>query len=265
MAIFGVLNALCAWELMSSDQYGTWRVPDITAAFVFAYSSLFYFFRLIWTLGENPIQSFMSAGTVHAVSFITVIILVSGSTFGFIWMVSKRLEHELTQLASLDPLTKILNRRGIENLAAREFSKMGRTESELAIVLMDIDGFKHLNDSFGHDAGDTVLKSVAKLLQQNLRPYDILGRLGGDELILLLPDTELDKALTIVERLRKLIEDHSIALDEHTIRITASFGVVTTTSQPNALEELLPDADKALYQSKNQGGNKVTCFPQDDE
>jgi diguanylate cyclase (GGDEF)-like protein len=205
----------------------------------------------------------MSAGTVHAFGFISVMVLVAGSTFGFIWMVTKRLEHELIELASLDPLTKILNRRGVDNLAAREFSKIARNAVELVTVLMDIDDFKQLNDKYGHNFGDEILISVAKLLSQNMRPYDIFGRLGGDEFILILPNTELEKALTIVERLRKLIEDYVFEVHEKTYRITMSFGVAEATPQTSTLGDLFPLADKALYRSKHQGRNKVTVFLQE--
>jgi diguanylate cyclase (GGDEF)-like protein len=262
-AIFTLISGLCAWELFNSDQKRSWRVPDLSTSFVFVFFCLFHLFRLIWTVGESPIQSFMSAGTVHAFGFISVMVLVAGSTFGFIWMVTKRLEHELNQLASLDPLTKILNRRGVDNLAAREFSKMARSATGLVTVLMDIDDFKQLNDKFGHVFGDKILIMVAKLLNHNLRPYDIFGRLGGDEFILILPNTELDKALTIVERLRKLIEDHVFEVHEKGYRITMSFGVAEATPQTRTLGDLFPLADKALYRSKHQGRNKVTVFLQE--
>ena len=231
-------------------------------ALIFAGYCLFQLFRLIWTLGESPIQSFMSAGTVHAFAFVSVILLVSGSTFGYIWMVSKRFEHELVELATHDPLTNVLNRRGFENLAFQEVKKLGRGEAELAVVLIDIDDFKLINDQYGHDNGDAVIVGFAKLLQQSIRPYDVLGRLGGDEFILLLPNTQLDEALTIAERLRQVIENNALTLKETELQVTASFGVAKFSSQFQTFDEVIPSVDLALYQSKHQGKNRVSCFTQ---
>ena len=262
VTIHVVISALCAWELWHTDQQGFWRVPDTITALIFAGYCFFQLFRLIWTLGENPIQSFMSAGTVHAFAFVSVILLVAGSTFGYIWMVSKRFEHELVDLATHDPLTNVLNRRGFENLAIQEAKKLERGKTELVVVLIDIDDFKLINDQYGHDYGDAVIAGSAKLLQQSIRPYDVLGRLGGDEFILLLPNTQLDEALTIAERLRKILENNALMLKETELKVTASFGVAKVPSKFQTLDEMIPSVDLALYQSKHQGKNRVSCFSQ---
>ena len=261
VSIHVVVSALAAWELLfHSDSHGIWRMPDVATAMIFAGYCLFQVFRLVWTLSEDSIQSFMSAGNVHALAFISVILLISGSTFGYIWMVSKRYEHELVEIAIRDPLTQVLNRRGLEELAVREFAKMNRGLSEIVTVLIDIDEFKDINDQFGHDSGDKVIMSVAGLLQSNIRTFDILGRLGGDEFIMLLPNTQLDEALVIAERLRMKIENLQIDLKGMQQQITASFGVAKTTSQPKNLDELIPAADQAMYRAKQEGKNKVTCL-----
>jgi len=261
VSIHVVVSAFAAWELLfHTDRHGIWQIPDVATAMIFAGYCLFQTFRLVWTLSEDSIQSFMSAGNVHALAFISVIILISGSTFGYIWMVSKRYEHELVEIAIRDPLTQVLNRRGLEEFAVREFAKMNRGLSEIVTVLIDIDDFKDINDQLGHDSGDKVIVRVADLLQSNIRTFDILGRIGGDEFIMLLPNTQLDEALVIAERLRMKIESLQIDLKGTQQQITASFGVAKTTSQPKNLDELIPSADQAMYRAKHEGKNRVTCL-----
>jgi len=256
-AIHVVISALCVLELRR-DLHVSWRLPGLATAFVFTGYSLYQLSRLLWTLRENPIQSFMSAGTVQAFAFVSAIFLITGSTFGFIWMVSKKLEYDLTNLATHDPLTNVLNRRGIEFLASQEFTKLGRFETDLAIVMIDIDYFKNVNDRFGHSAGDVLLTAFAKLIQNCLRPYDIFGRIGGEEFLILLPNTKLDLALTLTERIRKQIEEHVFKIGTNEIQITASFGVSDYVPDNVTLDKLIPFADKALLQSKQQGRNQVS-------
>ncbi len=175
-------------------------------------------------------------------------------------MVSKSLEFELTELANHDQLTKILNRRGIEVFAQQEFSKMNRIDTELALIMIDIDHFKSVNDRFGHQVGDEVLAKFADLVGQGLRPFDIFGRLGGEEFVIISPNTISDQAQMLAERLRKDIEAFSFDVNENEIRITASFGIARQVPETDTLEKLIPFADKALYQSKAEGRNKVTHF-----
>lgn len=263
--ISALLSALCVRELVRRlPDY--WYVPGIMTALVFGGYGIFQVFRFIWTLGETPIQSFMSAGTIHAFAFIFMIILILGSAFGFIWMVNKKLEYYLTELAMHDPLTNILNRRGLELLASQEFAKLGRAESVLTIVMIDIDHFKQINDQHGHSVGDVLLTDFAKLIQSGLRPYDIFGRIGGEEFLILLPNTKLDLALTLANRIRQKIENHVFNIDAIKIQITASFGVSNYLPETVTLDKLIPYADKALFQSKKQGRNHVSTFiPQSGE
>lgn len=235
-----------------------WRVPGTMMAIIFGVYGLYQVYRTVWTLGESTIQSFMSAGTIHSFAFIFIIILISGSSFGYIWLVSKELEFELIELANEDKLTQILNRRGVETLAHHEISKMSRIDADLSIVMIDIDYFKQINDRFGHQIGDEVLIGFSNLLKQDLRPYDILGRVGGEEFLIIMPNTTLDEAIFLAERLRKCIETHIFELKENTIQITASFGVANYVPEADTFEKLMLLADKAMYQSKRGGRNQVT-------
>jgi len=262
-AIHSVLGALCTWELAHNRQE-SWAFQRLATALVFACYSLYQLFRLVWTVGETPIVSFMTAGLVQALAFVAVIFLVTGSTFGFMWMVSKKLEHDLTEIAIRDPLTGILNRRGVDLLASQEIAKMDRVESEIGIIMFDIDHFKLVNDLYGHKAGDKLLKEFTLLVQMNLRSYDIFGRIGGEEFLVLLPDSNSDQALKLAERIRVQIEGHKFDIGDSKIQITASFGVSNSTQKANSLESLIPLADMALLKSKQQGKNLVTLNSPED-
>ena len=259
--IMAFLSALCVREFLRNIP-DHWRIFGTMMALAFAGYGIFQVYRVIWTLGEKPIQSFMDAGTIHALTFIFVMLLIAGSSFGYIWMVISRLEIELTDLASRDQLTNILNRRGVEVLAVHEFAKMSRVDDNLALILTDIDHFKSINDRFGHQVGDDVLAAFTHLISQNLRPYDVFGRLGGEEFIIILPNTTLEQAQSLAERLRILVETLEIKLDGNEIRITASFGVAKHISETDTLQKLIPFADKAMYQSKERGRNLVTVYSQ---
>ena len=154
----------------------------------------------------------------------------------------------------------MLNRRGVETLAVREISNMCRDGTDLAIALVDIDHFKEVNDQFGHFIGDQTLTSFAHLVGQNLRPHDIFGRIGGEEFIIILPQTTCTQALDITERLRKLLESHIFKFEGCKVQVTASFGIASCNPEVSTLIELMKIADKALYQSKQQGRNKVSLY-----
>ncbi len=166
----------------------------------------------------------------------------------------KRQQEQLKSLAVTDPLTGLANRRRLEERLELEVARMERTEQSLALALVDIDHFKRINDKHGHLAGDAVLKDVAAILTENLRAADLATRFGGEEFCLVLPDTSVDEALHILERVRLLIANRAMPpLDEP---VTASFGVVGS-NWDHAPEILIEAADKALYRAKNSGRNCV--------
>jgi diguanylate cyclase (GGDEF)-like protein len=237
-----------------------WQVPRLMLVFVFGIYCVYNFSRIFWTLGEDTILSFMNASNFHSFAFILIIYLIIGTSFGFIWMVSKKLENELIELAHHDQLTTILNRRGVDTLARHEFSKLSRESGELSIIMADIDHFKMVNDRFGHLVGDRVLTGFAKLVSEHLRPYDIFGRIGGEEFVIILPNTGLEKALSLAERLRSEVETFVFKENKKEIQITVSFGVAEYSAETDDLEKLIPYADKALYWAKKMGRNTVAQY-----
>lgn len=167
-------------------------------------------------------------------------------------------ELELRQIASLDPLTGAMSRRAWTDAANREFARSARYGGMLSVVALDIDHFKTVNDSWGHAAGDKVLKAVAGRLASLLRASDCLGRMGGEEFSILLPETGEEGAKVIAERCREAIE--ALVVDnEPPLRVTSSFGVTSMWTGVETLEQCLVRADRALYRAKRDGRNRVCC------
>ena len=248
--------------LFIRDQPVYWKTSGIMLKFIFFGYGSYQLLRIIWTINENNINSFMSAGNFHSLAFIFIVFLVTGTTFGFIWMVSKKLEFELTSLAEFDELCQILNRRGVNVFADREISKVKRIGGYLTIMMVDLDHLKKINDQFGHTIGDQVLQAFSNCVNTVLRPYDIFGRIGGDEFIVVLPHTSLEQSLKIAERIRFRIEESVFEISKQKIKLTASFGLTTSNSKQIEFEEMITLADEALYQSKNKGRNQVTHYSQ---
>ena len=179
-----------------------------------------------------------------------------------------KLEEQLTQarqqmeiLAMQDGLTGLLNRRAIEEHAEAEFKIAIRKERTMSVIMIDVDHFKNVNDQFGHAIGDRALQQIAKILKENLRAYDRVGRWGGEEFILILPDTELKDAAMIAERLRRQTAEVKIPLENgETFSIQISLGIACTADGFSALAKLIDAADQALYKAKQTGRNRVCIF-----
>jgi diguanylate cyclase (GGDEF)-like protein len=167
------------------------------------------------------------------------------------------LEQELWALAHLDPLTALPNRRAFRDAAMVKLAESQTAHRPLALISLDIDHFKHVNDAYGHGAGDTVLRRLADVLKAPLRPNtDMAARTGGEEFAVILPDTDLESAIVFAEKLRRRIEQTVVVVGEHEIRPTISLGVAMNRKSAN-LDELMDRSDRALYTAKRTGRNKV--------
>ncbi len=164
--------------------------------------------------------------------------------------------QDLERLATTDALTGARNRRAFFDLAGREVARVARTDAPLCAVMLDIDHFKAINDTHGHAAGDAVLRAVVARVIGEIRPVDILGRLGGEEFAILLPDTSPAGALLVAERLRETFAGTPVDANGASVAVTASFGVAALGNEED-LDALLARADAALYQAKNAGRNRV--------
>ena len=163
-----------------------------------------------------------------------------------------RWTEEQASEARIDALTGLANRRALEEVLAAEISRAHRFAHQLAVVVLDLDRFKEINDSFGHGAGDVMLRAVSRLLTSLARQGDTVARWGGEEFVVVLPETDLPGALRFAERLRRTIEAHAVG----DMRTSASCGVATMLPD-DTVEALLGAADRALYQAKSNGRNRT--------
>ncbi len=190
------------------------------------------------------------------------VVEADGSTGGYVAVIRDiTVEHistqELIDAALTDPLTGLYNRRGLEGRSEALHFRPAGAQFDQVWIMLDVDSFKAVNDTYGHEAGDEVLRTVAEALRVTARGADILARLGGDEFVLVLPDTSTELAMRIAERLRAAIEAASTEVDGKAIRVTGSFGIAQRALQ-ETLPEVLERADAALYASKKGGRNRVT-------
>ena len=168
-----------------------------------------------------------------------------------------RIETELERLATTDPLTGAYNRREFARLAQVELERARRYGHPTSAILLDVDHFKKVNDTYGHAAGDDVLVVLAQLLTREVRASDLVARYGGEEFMLFLPETSQEKAWDIAERIRRVVADMPVMVDDQIVRFTVSMGVTSSENVGQDFESLLREADRLLYQAKQSGRNQV--------
>jgi len=165
---------------------------------------------------------------------------------------------KLVELAEKDPLTGLLNPRSYYEVTNRMIWLAQRTSTSYAVLFIDLDHFKSINDRFGHEAGDSVLRRVADCLAANMRQSDVIGRIGGEEFSVFLPDTDLEGATQLSEKLRAEIEslEHAVT-DTKIIQVTASFGIARHLPTDHSVGDIQKRADRAMYQAKKLGRNRL--------
>ncbi len=169
--------------------------------------------------------------------------------------------HQLRHMASHDTLTGVLNARAYYAGCDAAIAAAKQHHTDYAVLFVDLDHFKSINDNYGHAAGDIVLKTVAKALNDHIRSQDMLGRIGGEEFSIFLPHTSLNDALLLAENLRQTVEQLMPMIDDtQRLRITASIGVARNQYDDQSMFEIQQHADQAMYVAKSQGRNRVSCF-----
>jgi len=171
-----------------------------------------------------------------------------------------KLYQKIQQLAITDSLTGFYNRRGLEELGKHEIDRSMRFSRPLTGLMIDIDKFKSVNDTFGHPVGDEILIQLARLLQSKLREVDILSRYGGEEFFIMLPETNYHDGFRIAERLRSLVQNYAFATNIGLINITISIGISYLSKNIFTLDDMIYSADQALYEVKNNGRNSIQVF-----
>lgn len=172
-----------------------------------------------------------------------------------------RLFQGVEELSITDGLTGLYLLRYFKQRLKEEFYRAERTNGQLSLMILDIDHFKRFNDTYGHPAGDTILATVAERILSNARKVDLTARYGGDEFVILLPDTSADEALLLAERLHHAVSDEPLLLpDKSAIHLTASIGVATYPTHAATIDELIKRADEALYWIKSHGRNRIRLY-----
>ena len=175
---------------------------------------------------------------------------------GFLASILSEYQHHLIQLATEDPLTRLLNRRGLADALAVSLASASRDELATSAIMVDIDHFKKVNDNFGHETGDHVIRQTTDTLTRMARGSDVIARIGGEEFLLVLPNTDLNSARVLAERIRATIDEHPMQVHRQNIHITVSLGVACAEGAVN-LDELSEAADRAMYLAKRGGRNRV--------
>jgi diguanylate cyclase (GGDEF)-like protein len=182
------------------------------------------------------------------------------ASIGFLLMYNETAQTELRRLARTDPLTGVLNRMALEENASTLFQRPASQRPGCAALMIDVDHFKAINDRFGHHGGDGVLATLAQAIAGQLRAGDILGRIGGEEFLILMPDTTMHAATALGERLRTVVAGLRLELDGMPQTITISVGVAARTLDDQQPGRLIRRADRALYAAKHAGRNRVAAF-----
>lgn len=197
--------------------------------------------------------------------WLTTCLLTSGATaFGFMSLTTAKLRVELLWRAQVDELTGLLNRWALKRMTMKEIQRCKRKKGTLAVLMMDLDGMKEVNDSSGHACGDVVLQSVAGVLQETIRTQDAVGRMGGDEFCVLLTDTTLAEAMVVAERLRAEVGEMVIQYRGAKVQVRASLGVTSSEFSGLTWQALIDHSDGALYRAKRHGRNRVVAAGPED-
>ena len=171
------------------------------------------------------------------------------------------LKNKLQEQADHDPMTHLYNRRYFHYISENLFNIAQRENEPIGIIMVDIDFFKHVNDTYGHDIGDMVIKRLAHLMKNETRKSDIIFRFGGEEFVILLPKTDIEGAFNIAEKLRKIVYQESVELPKgESLHFTVSLGISCLDKQDTKIEDIITRSDKALYKAKQSGRNKVVVY-----
>ncbi len=257
-SVLGVQTALIASTLFSFSGEGVQAAGWFTGMALAMYAVV-QLMRVAVTLRYGTPGYMEAAKNIEQVWLLATLLSGSASAFGFLLIAAGKLRLDLLWRAQIDELTGVLNRWAFKRIAVKETFRSMRLRGRLAVVMMDLDGMKRVNDQLGHSAGDAVLQAVSACLQEALRDRDSIARMGGDEFCILLPDTEMQEAMVVAERLRTEVEKMTIKHQSETIQVKASFGVSSSDRYGWNWQKLVDASDGALYEAKRSGHNKVVA------
>ena len=229
----------------------------------FAYSVGTLYINHVFKIGVDPLtlsDATAAQFVVHALGLGSLLQIQSYRRKSFkAYMDEKDAKEMVAYMVNIDPLTKSLTRRHFFNMAQSEFQRFARYRRPLSALVLDIDLFKNVNDTYGHHAGDIVLRSFSLVAIEQKRVQDTFGRLGGEEFGLLLPETNLEQARVVAERIQKTWEKSPVNMDGVPIRSTVSIGVAEAGEEDQSFEGLMRRADLMMYKAKERGKNQVAA------
>ncbi|HJR80934.1 MAG TPA: diguanylate cyclase [Anaerolineales bacterium] len=235
--------------------YQLWRTQKTSLRFSanlmlvsFLVHGIFLIVRTI-SIIQDPPQDTLSITPVQSATYLLSFAISFFWSTGFVLMVSHRLRNDLMEVATIDVLTRIPNRRAAQAFLEKELSRAQRSQAEFAVLLIDIDNFKQINDRWGHAVGDDVLFKIASIFQSSIRKEDMVGRWGGEEFLVISPGSPDCDAESLAERLRSEIANAEFSHAGESFGITISIGTACT-NQSDRIDQILKNADEALYRAK---------------
>lgn len=261
------ISVVLAW-LLGYSAWTLYRNPDShglvrhVAGGAFAFSALIMAYRAVALVFEpGQVTTIFQLTHVQLLTYAIGGILPVVATVGCLLLCTDRSQRELERAARLDYLTDVYNRRAIEELGTRAIAAARRHGMSLSLLVVDLDHFKHINDELGHAAGDLALVRAVARIREALRAEDLLGRLGGEEFIVLMPSTDGASASAAAERIRESFSAQPLDLDGRKRTVTLSIGVAVLAPADRHFSQLLQRADRAMYSAKHAGRDLVVADP----
>ncbi len=260
IALIGsVLAFLCSFLLIFKDGFS----PNISERlmgfgfFVIGLSPVITLLSIF--LNVYQFTDIFPIGIIQNVNFAFIFVSLLILTSSFMLMINDKFMSEILRLATMDSLTEVYNRAAMEKLIEKEIDRSKRYDLPMSLLLLDLDLFKKVNDTYGHQVGDFALKKLVQTITKVLRDPDSLGRFGGEEFLILLPETDLVNGNIAAERVREIVEKTPIEAGTKTFNITISIGLATLNPETDDFEELFRRADLGLYKAKQTGRNRVVA------
>ncbi len=251
-----IVTAASAADLLRAGRRSPRTAMGMTGG-ILAVHAAFYVGRAALALNSGALPPLLEPTAVQTLTFLEGPAMALAVGLGFVIMTTERLQADLRHVATYDSLTGVLNRRAFLDIAEAAFARLRRGGAPFSLLVMDIDHFKRINDSFGHQAGDAVLVAFTRSAQSALRTGDLFSRYGGEEFCALLPDTTGERAHAVAERLRAALSDLVVTHEGNMIATTVSIGIAEGNAGAESFDVIVAAADMALYRAKAEGRNRV--------